>query len=183
MSGKGIRVGVAALTLTVAGFAAYVSFEGWSPTAHPPVAADVATYGFGTTRNAAGQPLAGGEKITPVDAVRLAARDVQAHENEFRACLDRFAPGVTLHQHEWDAYMSLVLNVGAPRVCESTIPAKLRAREYSAACRAILDFNGYCTKPKVRNAAGKRVCPPGALVRLKGLTARRQAEFKTCMGE
>jgi lysozyme len=155
----------------------YIGYEGFSETAVPPVAGDVPTYGFGTTRGPDNSPLRGGEKITPPAAVALALRDVEAHEGILKKCL----AGVALYQHEYDAFVSLELNTGA--VCGSSIPAKLRAGDYAAACKTILDFDGFCTKPKVKNAAGKRVCPPGAMKKLPGLTKRRQAEYQTCIGD
>ena len=170
------RQSVAVLALSAVGLATYVGYEGWSPTAVPPVKGDVPTYGFGTTRNPDGRPLKGGETITPPAAIKLALRDVQVHEGILKKCL----AGVTLYQHEYDAFVSLELNTG--RVCSSSIPGKLRAGDYAAACRTILDFDGFCTQPKILNAAGKRVCPPGAMKKLPGLTKRRQAEYSTCIG-
>jgi lysozyme len=168
------RLTVAALALSATGFAAYVGYEGFSPVAVPPVAGDVPTYGFGTTRGPDGKPLKGGEKITPPQAVKLALRDVAVHEREFRGCLS----GVLLYPHEYDALMSLTLNVGAHAVCNSSIPAKLKAGDYVAACRTILDFGKFCTKPRIHG-----ICPVGALKPLPGLMARRQKEYRMCLGE
>jgi lysozyme len=170
---------IATLALSATGFAAYLGYEGWSEYAKPPVPGDVRTYGFGSTRDRAGKPLKEGDTITPPAAVALALRDVTVHEGMLKKCLD----GVTLYPHEYDTYMSLALNVGTEAVCDSSIPAKLRAGDYAAACKTILDFSKFCTEPKVRNAAGKRVCPPGALVQLPGLKARREKEYLTCMGD
>ncbi|MCL1861806.1 MAG: lysozyme [Proteobacteria bacterium] len=172
------RIPAVALAVSAAvGFGAYVGYEGYSDTAKPPIAGDVPTYGFGTTRDAAGNLLKGGEKIAPPQAVKLALRDVAVHEERLKKCLI----GIDLAQNEFDAYVSLELNTGA--VCASSIPGKLRAGDYAAACKTILDFDGYCTKPKIRNAAGKAVCPPGAMKKLPGLTKRRQAEYRMCLGE
>jgi lysozyme len=168
----------AGLAMTAAGFAAYLTHEGYSPTAVPPVAGDVPTYGFGTTRGPDGKPLRGGEKITPPAAVKLALRDVTVHEGGLKACLH----DVMLAQHEYDALVSLALNVGTGAVCGSSIPGKARAGRYAEMCKTILDFDGFCSQPKVRKA-GRLICPPGAWTRLRGLTLRREAEYKTCMGE
>ena len=173
------RVVVAGMAMTAMGLVAYTNFEGYAPTAVPPVAGDVPTYGFGSTRDADGRPVQAGAVITPLQAVQLAARDVRVHEAALKKCLD----GVVLLPYEFDAYMSLALNVGPEAVCGSSIPAKLRAGEYEKACQTILDFSGFCTKPKVRNAAGRRVCPPGAMKKLPGLVKRREAEHQMCMGE
>jgi lysozyme len=172
------RALITTLTLSATGFAAYVGYEGFSPVAVPPVAGDVPTYGFGTTLGPDGKPLKGGEKITPPQAVKLAVRDVEVHERRLKACL----AGIKLYQHEYDALMSLGLNVGAQKVCNSSIPEKLKAGDYAAACRTILDFGNFCTKPKIR-VEGRTVCPPGALKPLPGLMARRQKEYRMCLGE
>jgi lysozyme len=172
------RTLAATLAMAAVGFAAYVDHEGYAPVAKPPVPGDVPTYGFGSTRGPDGQPLKGGEKITRAEAIELAKRDVTVHEREFRRCLD----GVRLYQHEYDALMSLALNVGAAVVCRSSIPAKLRAGDYAAACATFLEFNKFCSRPRML-VAGKRVCPPGALKPLPGLTKRRQQEYRMCMGE
>jgi lysozyme len=171
------RASIAVLTLSAVGFAAYVGNEGYSSVAVPPIAGDVPTYGFGTTRGPDGKPLKGGEKIAPHRAVQLAVRDVAVHERELKSCLS----GVLLYPYEYDALMRLTLNVGARVVCESSIPAKIKAGDYKATCEAFLDFDHFCSKPKVR-VAGKYVCPEGAWKRLPALTARRQQEYKMCMG-
>ncbi|MDR1423485.1 MAG: glycoside hydrolase family protein [Azoarcus sp.] len=173
------RTAVAGLTMMVTGFTAYIGYEGFVGVAAPPVKGDAITYGHGTTKDANGNPLKAGATITPVEAVKLAARDVCEHEGPLKKCL----AGVALHSHEFDAYMSLALNVGTAAVCGSSIPDKLQAEDYAAACKTILDFAGYCTKPKIRNAAGRLVCPPGALKKLPGLVRRREAEYRMCMGE
>ncbi|MDR2208841.1 MAG: glycoside hydrolase family protein [Azoarcus sp.] len=175
---KTARAAAAGLTLSLAGFAGYVAYEGYSATATPPVKGDVPTYGFGTTRSPDGKSLKGGEIITATEAVRLAVRDVTTHESGLKRCMG----DVKLTQNEFDALMSLALNVGPTAVCNSSIPAKGRAGDYEAMCKAILDFDKYCTQPKTRNSAGKLVCPPGALKPLKGLTARRKKEYLHCIG-
>jgi lysozyme len=169
----------AGLAMTAAGFAAYLAHEGYSPAAVPPLAGDVPTYGFGTTRGPDDKPLVGGEKITPVAAVKLALRDVTVHEGRLKACMS----GVALTQHEYDALVSLALNVGTGAVCASSIPAKARAGRYAEMCKTILDFSGFCAQPKVRDGKGRLVCPPGAMAHPRGLTRRREAEYKQCMGE
>ena len=45
-----------------------------------------------------------------------------------------------LYQHEYDAFVDLAYNVGPAAVCRSSIPVKLAAGNYEAACRTILDF-------------------------------------------
>ncbi|MDR2113415.1 MAG: lysozyme [Candidatus Accumulibacter sp.] len=171
---QNLRRAAAILAVSGAGFAAYLGFEGYSETAVAPVKGDVPTYGFGTTRGPDLAPLKGGEQIAPEAAVRLAFRDLKRHEDNLKQCLG----GADLFQHEYDAFLSLDTNTGG--VCASSIPDKLKAGDYAAACKTILDFDGFCTKPKITNAAGKKVCPPGARIVLPGLVRRRNAEYRLC---
>jgi lysozyme len=140
----------------------------------------VPTVGFGSTRRADGSLIRAGKTITPPEAVRLALAHIAGDETRLRAC---FGEDTQIAQREWDAFVSLAYNVGAEAVCTSSIPEKLSRGDYAAACKTILDFNGFCAKPKVKNAAGRLVCPPGARKILPGLVRRREAEYRLCMGE
>lgn len=173
-----MRLLVAGLTLSAGGLISLALSENYVPEAAPPVRGDVPTAGFGSTTNERGEPLKAGEKVDPVRALVLLRKDAGGTERALQQCL----AGVALFQHEWDAYMELGFNVGAGAVCGSSIPAKLRAGEYEAACRTVLDFDGFrdCSKPKVWDAKrGRMVCP---LVRLRGLTLRREREAAKCLG-
>ncbi|CAI10226.1 Phage-related lysozyme [Aromatoleum aromaticum EbN1] len=167
-----------ALTLTAAALVGLALHEGYIERARPPVPGDVPTKGFGTTRNADGSPVKLADATTPPRALVDLLRDATASEKAIKRC----AP-VPMYPHEFSAFVSLAYNVGAGAVCASSIPDKLAAGRYDAACRTILDFDKFrdCTKPKIRNArTGKLECP---LIPLRGLTVRRQAEYKMCMGE
>ncbi|MDR2093043.1 MAG: lysozyme [Azoarcus sp.] len=153
------RLTVASLALTAAGLVGILNWEGWSPKAVPPVKGDVPTYGFGTTTDPAGRPLKGGETIAPPQAVKLALRDVQAFEGAIKRCVT-----VPLHQHEYDAYVSLAYNIGGTAFCGSTLVKRLNAGDYPGACAQILRWNRF--KGKV----------------MAGLKNRREAEYRMCMG-
>lgn len=153
------RIVVAALSLSAAAFGGLVLHEGWSDVAEPPVRGDVATYGFGTTTDASGQPLKGGERITPPQAVIRALQDVQKYEGAIKQCVR-----VPLHQHEYDAYVSLSYNIGTTAFCSSTLVRKLNEQDYPGACAQILRWDRFQGQP------------------LRGLTLRRQAEYTQCMG-
>jgi lysozyme len=155
----------AVLIVSVAGYESYVQ------DAMIPIPGDVPTKGFGTTRNADGSPVKLGDTTTPVRALGDLLRDVNHSSEGIKRCIK--AP---LFQHEFDAYSSLAYNVGVGAVCQSSIPAKLDAGEYGAACRTILDFNGQCV---ARDKAGK--CVKKKII--QGLVNRREAEFKQCAGE
>ena len=66
------------------------------------------------------------------------------------------------------AFLSLTYNVGAGAFCASSIPKKLAAGNYSAACATISQFN--------------QVRIGGQLVAWPGLTARRSREREICEG-
>jgi lysozyme len=174
-----LRTSVAIAALSAAGYGGIVAYEGWEGTARPPVKGDVPTVGFGSTRHADGRQVRAGETIAPPEAVRLALSHIAKDESRLKAC---FGPETRIAPREWDAFVSLAYNVGTSAVCASSIPGKLEAGDYAAACRTILDFDQFCTRPKIKDAAGKLVCPQGAKKRLPGLTRRRAAEYRACMG-
>jgi lysozyme len=169
--GNGARVLIGTLSISAIGFAAgIVAWEGYTDKAIQPVPGDAPTYGFGSTVRADGKPVRMGDTITPPAALQLAVRDVTAKEGAIKKCLE----GVTLFQHEYDAFVSLAYNVGPAAVCGSSIPAKLKAGEYEAACRTILDFKKVqkrdCSLPENKTFCG-------------GVWTRRQADYRMCLGE
>lgn len=148
------RIQVAALSVSAAAFVGILAHEGYREQAYIPVPGDVPTIGFGTTD---GVKL--GDRTTPVQAMRRALRDIEKFDTALKQCVT-----VPLHQHEYDAYLSLSYNIGSRAFCNSTLVRKLNAQDYAGACREILRWDRFQGRP------------------LSGLTSRRQAEFKTCMG-
>lgn len=153
------RLSIAALGLSAIGFAGILAHEGYVETAAPPVAGDVCTNGFGTTRNADGTPVKCGTKTTPVKAIHRSLADISQFEGALRRCVT-----VPLHQGEYDAYVSLSYNIGPRAFCGSTLVKKLNAQDYAAACGEILKWDKFNGQP------------------LAGLTRRRQAENRQCLG-
>lgn len=149
------RVLLASLTLSAAALVGLVVHEGYTDVAVQPLPGDKWTNGFGTTEG-----VKPGDRTTPVKALARALQDVQKFEGALKQCVK-----VPLHQHEYDAYVSLSYNIGSTAFCSSTLVRKLNAEDYEGACREILRWDKFKGKP------------------LKGLTIRRQAEFKQCMGE
>lgn len=148
------RVLLAALSLSAAGFVGIVMHEGYSDTAIIPVPGDVPTIGFGTT-----QGVRPGDRITPPQAVARALQDATKFEGALKSCVK-----VPLHQHEYDAYVSLAYNIGPTAFCGSTLVRKLNAGDYAGACEQILRWDHFQGKP------------------LRGLTIRRQKEYAQCIG-
>jgi lysozyme len=148
------RILIASLSLSAAAFGGLVAYEGYSETPITPVPGDRLTIGFGTTEGV--QP---GDRITPPKAVARALQDVAKYEGAVKQCVR-----VPLHQYEYDSFLSLAYNIGPGAFCGSTLVRVLNAGDYTEACRQILRWDRFQGKP------------------LRGLTIRRQAEYKTCIG-
>jgi lysozyme len=149
-----LRLPLVALRLSAAALVGIAGWEGYKSVAYIPVPGDVPTIGFGTTKG-----VKMGDSIDPVTALQRKIRDVEVFEGAVKQCVK-----VPLAQHEYDAYLSLAYNIGSGAFCKSTLVRKLNAQDYEGACREILRWNRFRGEP------------------LAGLTNRRQAEFKQCMG-
>jgi len=149
------RTVVTALTLSAAALVGLLSHEGYSDKTIIPIKGDVPTIGFGTTD---GVKLT--DRTTPVKALTRALSDVQKFEGALKTCVK-----VPLHQYEYDAYINLTYNIGSRAFCSSTLVKKLNAQDYAGACKEILRWD---------KASGRVV---------KGLTNRRQKEYKQCIGK
>lgn len=149
------RTKIAALSLSAAALVSIATWEGYRGSAYIPIPGDVPTIGFGTTKG-----VKMGDTIDPVRALQRKMDDVRKFEGALKTCVK-----VPLSQHEYDAFLSLSYNIGSKAFCGSTLVRKLNAQDYTGACKEILRWD----------TAGGRV--------IRGLTLRRQAEYKQCMGE
>jgi lysozyme len=149
-----MRTRVAAMSLSAAALVGLALFEGYTDRAIQPVPGDKWTYGFGTADG-----VKPGDKITPPQALARKLADVQKFEGALKRCVT-----VPLHQHEYDAFISLAYNIGDSAFCNSTLVRKLNAGDYAEACDQILRWDRFQGKP------------------LRGLTLRRQAEHRQCTG-
>jgi lysozyme len=131
------RIVVTMLALTAAGFSYTALQEGYSSAPITPVPGDKLTIGMGSTARDDGTPVQAGDRITPPQAIRRAVRDMAVKESSLRRC---FGEQAKLYPYEWDAYVDLSYNVGASKVCNSSIVRKVQSGQYEAACRTILDF-------------------------------------------
>lgn len=147
------RTSIAALSLSAAALVGIATHEGYAGRAYQDIVG-VLTIGFGTTAG-----VKPGDQIDPVTALQRKLADVQRFEGALRQCVT-----VPLHQHEYDAFLSLAYNIGPTAFCGSTLVRKLNAADYPGACAEILRWN----------RAGGRV--------VQGLTTRRQAEYRQCVG-
>lgn len=147
------RNAVAALSLSAAALVGIATHEGFVGRAYQDIVG-VWTIGFGTTEN-----VRPGDSIDPVRALQRKMAEVQKFEGALKQCVK-----VPLHQHEYDAFLSLAYNIGPGAFCGSTLVKKLNAEDYPGACREILRWN----------RAGGRV--------VQGLVNRREAEYRQCIG-
>lgn len=147
------RSALAVLAISGAALVTLVMNEGYSDKAIIPVPGDVPTIGFGTTEN-----VRIGDTTTPPKALQRALADVSKYEGAIKKCVK-----VPLTQNEYDAYVDLAYNIGAPAFCGSTLVRKLNAGDYEGACNEILKWDKFKGKP------------------LRGLTLRRQKERDLCL--
>ena len=149
-----MRLKLAALTLSASALVGIATWEGFSGNAYQDIV-NVWTIGFGSTKG-----VKSGDTIDPVKALQRKLDDVQKFEGAIKQCVK-----VPLHQHEYDAYLSLAYNIGPIAFCNSTLVRRLNDQDYAGACREILRWD---------KAGGKPV---------RGLTLRREAEHKQCIGQ
>jgi lysozyme len=148
------RIVIGALTLSASALVGIAVHEGYRGEAYIPVKGDRPTLGYGTTDG-----VKPGDTIEPVQALVRKLQDVQRFEGALRQCVR-----VPLHQHEYDAYLSLAYNIGPGAFCGSTLVRRLNAGDYAGACAEILRWDRFRGEP------------------LRGLTLRRQAEHRQCLG-
>jgi lysozyme len=149
-----IRPTAASLYLSAAVLVGIALEEGFTSKAVIPVPGDVPTIGFGTTEG-----VKKGDVITPEKALVRLLQDADKFSEGVKRCAN-----VPLFQHEYDAYVSLSYNIGTGAFCNSTLVKKLKVYDYEGACKEILKWDKFKGEP------------------LKGLTHRRQREYKLCMG-
>lgn len=158
MQSSRARTGVAALALSAAAFVGFLNHEGFRDEAYHATADEKArginTIGFGTTEG-----VKQGDKIKVEDALVRALRDTAKFEGAIKRCVK-----VPLHQHEYDAYVSLAYNIGDGAFCGSTLVRKLNAGDYAGACAEISRWD---------KQSGQV---------LRGLTKRRAEERAKCEG-
>lgn len=155
------RIAIAALGVSAAALVGIAAQEGYRGEAYEPIPGDRQTIGFGTTEG-----VKRGDTTDPVRALIRLQQDADKYARAVREC----AP-VPMHQHEFDAAVSLSYNVGAAAFCRSTMAAKFRVGDYAGACAEIRRwtyFQGRDCRIKSN--------------RCYGLVTRREAEYTRCIG-
>lgn len=149
------RIHIAALVLSAASMVGIAVHEGYRDRAYIPVAGDRPTLGFGDA-----QDVKLGDKTDPIRALIRLNQQSEMFQQQMKQCIG----DVPLHQHEWDAYVSLTFNIGSGAFCKSTLVKKLQQQDYVGACTQILRWDRFNGVP------------------LAGLTKRRQEEYTKCIG-
>ena len=161
------RISVALLSVSLAGFGAWTTNEGFTDHAVIPTKGDVPTIGHGSTRYEDGRPVQLGDRITPQRAELLARNLMTKDEKLFAATL----PGVRLYQAEFDAYLDFVGQYGIGNWRQSSMRRELLAGNYVQACASLL---------KYRFAAGFDCSTPGNK-RCLGVWTRQLDRNSKCM--
>jgi len=153
MSDKG-RKWAAGLTISAAALLGIAAHEGYRSEAYKDVTG-IPTIGYGETKG-----VKMSDTTTPERAFKRLSESADEHAQRMVRCIR-----VPINQGEYDAYLDFTYNVGSGAFCTSTLNKKLNAGDYEGACKELLKWT---------KAGGKE---------LPGLVKRRQAEYKTCIGE
>ena len=167
-----LRVSVAALTLSAAGFATWQASEGFTATAVIPTRGDVPTTGHGSTRYEDGTPVRLGDApITRQRAQQLARNLHSEEEARFKASL----PGVYLHPGEYDLYLDFVGQYGIGNWRKPQSPRTwLLQGDYVGACNALLTWRFQAGRDcRLPENWGPQGC--------KGVWTRQQKRHADCM--
>ena len=146
-----IRITVAALSLSAAGFVTMVLSEGWTPSAMVPTQNDRPTVGFGSTFRDDGSPVQMGDKIEPATAVKRSASHIAKDETRLKQCVKG-----QLTQGEYDTLVDFAYQYGTTATCNSAMVRNINAGRYAQACEAYTLYKlsgGFdCSTP------GNKVC-------------------------
>jgi len=145
------RLPVYALTLSAAAWGAIATHESYTTVAVIPTKNDRPTVGFGSTFREDGSPVAMGDSITPVQAVRRSLAHIAKAEAGLKKCVTG-----ELAQPEYDELLDFSYQFGEATACKSSVVRHINAGEYVKACEAYLLYKysgGFdCSAP------GNKVC-------------------------
>ena len=158
MKSPNVRKPLAILAVTAALVTSVATYEGFRGSAYVPVPGDKVTIGHGFTTRPDGSLIGLNDVITLEESKGRLRTELLHYKNGIGKCIK-----VPLTQNELEAYTSLSFNIGVSAFCKSTLTRKLNLYDYAGACQEILRWDKFKGKP------------------LKGLTARRQGEYKLCV--
>lgn len=157
---EGLRKPLAALLVGASLTTAVGNYESFSEVPyHATKDETFLTIGYGSTKHPDGSSIKANERISREEASKYMKDELEQYKKFMLKCIK-----VPLLQQEFDAYASLTYNIGPTNFCGSTLVKKLNAYDYQGACQQILRWDKQ--KGKV----------------LRGLTIRRNEEYKTCIG-
>ena len=162
-----VRLAVASLMLTAAGFSTLVVNENFTREAVIPIAGDRPTYGFGSTFKSDGSPVKLGDTITPPAAIRLAISHLAKDEVALKKCIKN-----DMYLEEWDILQDFTYWRGASGACKSEVVHFINLGKYTDSCAAYLNLDS-------RRAAGKDCSLPEN--KCRGVWLRAQERHKKCM--
>lgn len=167
------RIAAACLTISAAGFGAWMTHEGFREKPYIPTKGDVPTIGYGSTRYEDGTRVKMTDPpITRDRAAELARSLMSLDEQMFRSSI----PGVELYQHEYDAYVDFIGQYGIGNWYTSSMRRNLREGQYRAACDSLLLWRRQggrnCSLPENWG-------PQGCL----GVWTRQIERHKKCLGD
>lgn len=124
-----VRVVVAALAFSAAGFAQLVGEEAFVGKATVPTKNDRCTNGFGSTFKENGSPVECGDVITPVQAVKRSQIHIAKGETELKRCVTG-----SMSQAEYDILVKFSYQYGEYATCKSSMVENINAGNYAQAC-------------------------------------------------
>lgn len=84
-----------------------------------------------------GAPLVAGQDFTLAECDEMESADLRKTFDAEAACMDV----AKLNANQLGAFLSLGFNIGAGKVCSSSIPRKVKAGQIAAACATIAEFD------------------------------------------
>lgn len=134
-----LRIVIAALTFSAAGFAALVGEEFFVAKATIPTKNDRCTNGFGSTFKEDDSPVQCGEVISPVQAVKRSQIHIAKSETKLKRCVTG-----DMSQAEYDILVKFSYQYGEAATCSSSVVKAINAGQYTQACKAypLYKFSG-----------------------------------------
>lgn len=157
---------VALLTISGTGLVGIAAHEGYTDRAVVPTKNDRPTVGFGSTFREDGSPVAMGDRIDPVRALKRSAAHIAKDESGIKRCVTG-----ELHQDEYDVLVDFAYQYGVARTCSSSMVEHINAGNYVAACKAY---------PLYKRSGGYDCSIPGNKV-CAGVWTRNLARQKKCL--
>jgi lysozyme len=172
-----VRVAVAGLALSAAGFIGIATHEYYVGEAMIPTKGDRPTIGLGSTFYENGAPVRMGDTIKPVRAIQIAGAHIAKEEAKCRESL----PGVALHQGEYDIYCGdWTYQYGSGAWMNSSMRADLLVGNYWRACQDLLAYRWMNKgKPDEFDCSTRINGQPNR--RCWGVWARQLERYTTCM--